>query len=114
VNGSLNVEKTKVMLFGDSRDKVSVNICGEVLENVTCYKYLGVQVDQQLSFYFQLQLQADCAIAKTKRALVKVCNMIKGRKGISIPIALQLYSLTSLSRHILSEVYFWREARLAG
>jgi len=61
----INVEITTEMLFGDSCDKVdklTVNICGQVLENVTCYKYLGVQLDQQLCFH----VQTDCAIAKAK------------------------------------------------
>jgi len=98
----INVGKTKVMLFGDSCDEVKVSIHGVQLENVTSYKYLGVQLDQQLNF----NMQTDYAVGKTKRALTKVCTLIKGRQGISVPIALQLYK-TLIRPHLEYALPVW-------
>ena len=83
----INVGKTKVMIFGDSGDEAKVSIHGVDLENVTSYKYLGIQLDQRLNY----NMQTDHAVGKAKRALAKVCSSIKGRQGVSVPIAIQLY-----------------------
>ena len=76
----LNALKTKVMLCGDTSNKVSVKINDKVLECVTSFKYLGVMLDTQMDF----SLQVDYAALKAKRAMSKVATLINGRKGIPV------------------------------
>jgi len=83
----INVDKNKVMLFGNTVDDVKVTVYGQMLENVKSYKYLGVLLDSALNF----TMQVDYAISKAERASAKVCSLISGRKGISVPLSLQLY-----------------------
>ena len=83
----INVDKTKVMLFGNTADDVKVTVYGQMLENVKSYKYLGVLLDSGLNF----TMQVDYAISKAKRASAEVCSLINGRKGISVPLSLHLY-----------------------
>ena len=83
----LNALKTKVMLFGDTVNKVNVKINDNVLECVTSYKYLGVVFDTQMDF----AMQVDYAVGKAKRAMAKVGTLIDGRKGIPIHIGIDLY-----------------------
>jgi len=98
----INTDKTKVMLFGDIIHELKVTVEGTALDNVRSFKYLGVQLDPQLNF----TLQTDYPVAKAKRASAKVCSLIKGRKGISLPLAVQLYK--SLIRpHIEYAIPVW-------
>jgi len=83
----INNDKTKVMLFGDVVQDITVSVHGSILQNVKSYKYLGILLDPLLNFNMQL----DCAVAKAKRASAKVCCLIKDRKGLFVPLALQLY-----------------------
>jgi len=57
------------------------------VENVASIKYLGVLLDTMLDF----GMQVDYAIGKAHRVLSKICMLIKGRQGISIKIAVDLY-----------------------
>ena len=55
----LNVDKTKVMLFSKAKKTPEttldiVTTKGKVLEVVTCYKYLGIWLDDCLSFKLQV------------------------------------------------------------
>ena len=84
---SLNVSKTKVMVFGENRDEVSIIINGSVVENVDSYKYLGVMLDPQLHFHKQVEY----SVSKAKRASAKVFSLIDGRKGIPVHIGINLY-----------------------
>lgn len=57
----LNVGKSKVMFFGrrsnrEFNDEIVIN--GSVLERVTCYKYLGLMLDSDLSFKRHIDLVA--------------------------------------------------------
>ena len=83
----LNALKTKVMLFGDTVNKVSVKINDKVLECVTSFKYLSVFLDTQMDF----SLQVDYAALKAKREMAKVGTLINVRKGIPIHIGIDLY-----------------------
>ena len=83
----LNALNKKVMLFGDTINKVSVKINDKVLECVTSFKYLGVLLDTQMDF----SLQVDYAALKAKRAMAKVATLTNGRKGIPVRIGIDLY-----------------------
>jgi len=62
----INVEKTKVMVFGDVSNNVHVMIHKTPeLENVTSFKYLGVVLDKTLDF----GMHVEYAAGKAKRAL---------------------------------------------
>ena len=88
----INLEKTKVMVFGDVINEVKIKINVTVLENVQSYKYLAYSVvlDQQLDFSWQV----DYAVGKAKRATAKVGTFIDGTnrtRGIPVDIGIQLY-----------------------
>ena len=56
INGiRMNLDKTKIMLFGNSKrlkalPKVNLDVDGVTIQTVTSYKYLGVTLDSQLNF----------------------------------------------------------------
>jgi len=83
----LNVSKTKVMLFGNTNDKIEILVDGVVIEQVNSYKYLGVLLDAELDF----GIQVDFVVGKTKRALAKVLSLIDGRRGVPVHIGINLY-----------------------
>jgi len=83
------------MLFRDSTKDVSVTIHNKAVEKVHSFKYLGVVLDTNLDF----GMQVDYAVGKAKRALAKICMLIKGRQGISVNIGVDIYK--SLVRHHL-------------
>ena len=85
---SINVEKTKVILFGESEtDRVYLSIKGVQIEQVPEFKYLGVIIDQQLRF----TAHAEYAATKARKAFAKVNRLIEGRNGISVKLGLELY-----------------------
>ena len=79
-----NVSKTKVMIFGNSSDKVKTMIEGSEIEQASSYKYFGVILDTGLDFGH--------AVGKAKRASTKVFSLIDGRHGISVHIGIILYN----------------------
>ena len=83
----INAAKTKVMLFGDRSDTISIKIQDTEIEKVTRYKYLGVILDPTLDF----GLQVSYAVSKAKRAQSKICTLINGRRGMSVQLGIQLY-----------------------
>jgi len=83
----LNVDKTKVMVFGNNQDYVEIKINDTVIENISEQKYLGVVLDHQLNFSLQVQH----AVGKAKRAFGKVSMLMDGRTGVPIEIAINLY-----------------------
>jgi len=83
----MNVAKTKVMLFGEAKKKISIKIDNLDLENVSSFKYLGMMLDLMLDF----GMQVDYATGKAKRALNKIGCLIKGRQGISVKMCTDLY-----------------------
>jgi len=46
----INIQKSKYMVFGMERGKTTINISGEPLERVKSYKYLGLDIDERLSW----------------------------------------------------------------
>ena len=52
---TLNVSKTKVMLFGAGKgDTIDLKMDQEAIEQVTRFKYLGVVLDEELDFTLQV------------------------------------------------------------
>ena len=99
---SLNVSKTKFMVFGENRDEVSIIINGSVVENVDSYKYLGVMLDSQLDF----RKQVEYSVSKAKRASAKVFSLIDGRKGTPVHIGINLYK-TLVRPHLEYALPVW-------
>ena len=83
----LNSAKTKVMIFGDSTDPVTITLDGSAIENVSSYKYLGVELDPLLTF----NRQVEYAACKAKRASAKVFSLISGSHGVPVDIGIGLY-----------------------
>jgi len=85
---TLNVSKTKVMMFGAGKgDTIDLKMDQEAIEQVTRFKYLGVVLDEELDF----TLQVDYVVGKAKRAMAKVSGLFDGRKGISVQLGIGLY-----------------------
>ena len=74
---TLNTSKTKVMLFGSAGGTVSLTLHGAAVEQVDVIKYLGVWLDNQLTFMQQVEY----AISKATRAAWKVNRLIEGREA---------------------------------
>ena len=91
----MNVKKTKVMNFSGTDEKFNVKVNGKLVEQVKSHKYLGIILDEKLTF----NLQVENAKGKGKSALNKVCTLIRGRRGISVGVGIELYK--SLIRHSL-------------
>ena len=84
---TLNTSKTKVMLFGSAGKMVSLTLHGAAVEQVNVIKYLGVWLDNQLTF----MQQAEYAISKATRAAWKVNRLIEGRHGLTPKTGSVLY-----------------------
>ena len=57
---TINIKKTKVMMFGsryniNKNNNLKININKETIQAVPTYKYLGVHLDQTLSFNYHLK-----------------------------------------------------------
>jgi len=74
----INAIKTKVMVFGDQSHGVKIVIQNAAIEQVSSYKYLGVILDPKLDF-------------EMKRAFSKISTLIRGRRGISVKLGIDLY-----------------------
>ena len=46
----MNLNKTKMMIMGKTKQKVRFKINNIEIENVTAYKYMGITIDKQLNF----------------------------------------------------------------
>ena len=57
------------------------------MENVSSHKSLGIVLDDNLSF----ELHIDSVSGKVNSALNKICVLIRGRRGIPVDIATDLY-----------------------
>jgi len=87
----LNVNKTKVMLFGDSTaGAIDIKVNDVSIEQVNSMKYLGMWLDPLLSF----SVHIDYAVAVAKRSAARICNLFDGREGISVQLGILLYSLS--------------------
>ena len=84
----LNVSKTKVIDFSTGRKETyNIKLGEKLVENVSKIKYLGLVLDDNLSF----DMHVDSVVGKVNSALNKICVLIRGRKGIPIDVALDLY-----------------------
>ena len=84
----LNIPKIKVMNFSEGQKvKFNVTLAGEAVENVSSTKSLGVVLDEDLSF----ELHLDSVFGKVNSALNKICILIRGRRGIPVDLAIDLY-----------------------
>ena len=97
----LNIKKTKVMCFGE-QEKINVSIEGKLIELVLVMKYLGILLDSNLKF----EQQTEFACTKAKSTLLKLGPLIKGRRGLSIPIGLQLYK-SLIHPHLEYGIVVW-------
>jgi len=98
----LNINKTKVMFFGDGQEHINITINHEKIENVKTFKYLGVVLDPELNF----SAHVDYTVGKAKRASAKVSRLIDGRKGIDIRTGIHLYK-TLVRPHLEYAVPVW-------
>ena len=87
----LYTKKTQWMVFGlDNVDnRVSFKIGGEILERVDCYKYLGLYVDNRLTFH-------DHRTKLIQQLNLKLNYFAKIRKFLTTKTALTIYKATML------------------
>ena len=84
----LNVPKIKVMNFScGQKVQYNITLAGMIVENVSSHKSLGIVLDDNLSF----ELHIDSVSGKVNSALNKICVLIRGRRGIPVDIAIDLY-----------------------
>jgi len=86
---TLNVSKTKCMLFRKIQGKLSLMIRNQQIEQVDCFKYLGVW----LNIHMKFMQQAEYAASKASKAACecKVNRLIDGRDGVSLKTGIELY-----------------------
>jgi hypothetical protein len=80
----LNVNKTKFMIIGTQCDINSINLNGDVIERVPEIKYLGVVIDEALTFKENAQY-----VGKKISKMVGFLN--RNRKKIPMKVRLTLY-----------------------
>ena len=84
----LNKIKTKVVNFSEGiKENITVWVDGHQVEVCEVMKYLGVLVDHNLVFEAQVQH----AVGKARSAQNKVNILLRGRRGIPLGIAINLY-----------------------
>lgn len=86
---ALNLQKTKVMVFGDKQDQVTTHstliVNGVVIEEVSNFKHLGVHIDNRLRWDVHI------------REIVTSCSSLSG----------MLWKLsTFVPQHVLLKIYF--------
>ena len=88
-NGMELNHKTKVMCFGSEKTTLKIYMNGNLLEQVHCYKFIGVLVDEKLTF----EQHTEFACGKAKSALNKISILLNGRRGLAVKGALELYKI---------------------
>ena len=83
---TLNAEKTKVMLSGNSDAKLSMSLLGKPIEQVSKMKYLGVWINEHSNF----DNRAEYAASKATGAFAKIDRLISKRKGLSLRTGIML------------------------
>ena len=83
----LNKTKIQVVLFG-SDEPVKIYLENHLIEQKDQKIYLGIMLDSKLSFESHLDLISSRAL----KALAKISRLIRGRRGISIGLAIDLYN----------------------
>jgi len=69
----INTEKTKFMIFDTKNNNIKIRIKGKSIEKVNNYKYLGLWLDNKLTF----KKQIDAMKTKTQKRLMtikRICN----------------------------------------
>ena len=84
---SLNTSKTKIMLYSVKAHSVVLDLDGQLIERVRSMKYLGVLIDEKLSF----SLQAEYATSKATNAFSKVDRQINDRSSLSVQTSITLH-----------------------
>ena len=118
---TLNVSKTKIMLVGSHQrmrtlgnPTLTASIAGQQLENVKCFKYLGVFIDNQLNF--KKHIEHVSVIIKQKLSVVRRLRNILSKDHLKqlfwayvLPHALyccNTWSKRSLSNYeVLNKLY---------
>lgn len=93
---TVNSKKTKYVLFGKTRicqsdHGFNLNVCGDRLQSAQRYNYLGITLDNLLTF----KPQIDRTVATCNNLLF---SLAKIRRFITGPIAIQLYKSLIMSR----------------
>ncbi len=83
---SVNYSKTKFMLFGSNNRKLencadSINIGGNSIERTNTYKYLGIKLDQTLSFSNHVEYMRAKSIGKI-RLLGKIALILPSNTSL--------------------------------
>ena len=85
---ALNCPKTKLINFSaGGKDIICVKLGEELISNSRSVRYLGIVLDENLDF----QSHVERVIGRANSALNKVCVMIRGRRGLPVGIAVDLY-----------------------
>ena len=100
-NLKLNVKKTKCMLFNSEGLKPSVllEVDGEVIEQVSEFRFLGVTLDMQLTFvshYNDVYLK-----------LLKGCYIVRSLSKLLSPYCLKLLYFAFFQSHIVYNLIVW-------
>ena len=99
----LNCEKTKCMLFGGSKgDCLNLMIESSLVEEVSQQIYLGVMLDQRLTF----SPQVDYAVSKAQRATYKLSGLMKSGEGIPVQLGITLFK-TLVRSHLEYAIPAW-------
>ena len=103
---TINIKKTKVMIFGSRYNikkanniGVSVSINCNSLQNVPSYKYLGIHLDQTLSFDYHIK-------SVVNNISHKLYIFSKIRRFLSINAALDIYKTMVLPYFDYGDVVF--------
>ena len=99
---SLNVGKTKVMLFGDTTSEISLMMGGKEIGQVRSFKYLGVVLDPYLKF----DLHAEYTASKATKSFYNVNKLLRGRSGINVKLGTELF-VTLVRPHLEYGAAIW-------
>ena len=94
----INLGKTKSMAFG-STPPLDIQIGGIPIKKTEEQRLLGVILDKNLDF----NLQVDHAISKARKTFGKLAYLIKGRKGLPVKEAIEIFK--GLVRHHLEYAF---------
>ena len=103
---SLNIKKTKVMIFASKRKQIrsdlAISIKGESIERVREIKFLGVILDDRLSWVANIQ--------SIKNKMAKNIGLLcRARKILAIPTLVMLYN-TFIHPYLIYCIEIWGSA----
>lgn len=85
-NMKINIQKTKTMVIGNLEEKHSIEIDGKYLEQVKCYKYLGVVINSKGN----LEEEINERVAKTGRLFNSIKASFLGKKEVPSSIKAEI------------------------